>query len=264
MTTTKELTPAKPREMMTWTEPDGGWASDGNEDIEPTFPMVTLLQPMSQVASARPGWFFHSDTEKQTPDFDGVLLVRRQTRAMFVKGDDKPICRSDDGMTPAPRQKLWTLSAGTELLYDSGEKKAVPGFTPSECEQCPFSVWNGDEPPLCSNAYVVIAARNGDPEDLVQIRFKGTGIKPFRQWVSRKLAPKRLPMYFFAVHLEAEEHTGPSRKWWQPVFSSHPLEETDARTYSDIINRHRARIERAVQEAGGEVAEWDDGDAPFE
>ena len=263
MTTTKELTPAEPREMMAWTPPSDGWASDGNEDIEPTFPMVTLLQPMSQVSNARAGWFHHSDTEQQTPDFDGVLLVRRQTRAMFVKGDEKPICRSDDGVVPAPRQRLWAMEPGDRITFESGKDFGVP-MAPRDCEACPFSVWNGDEPPLCSNSYVVIAARNGDPDDLVQIRFKGTAIKPFRQWVSKKLAPKRLPMYFFAIHLEAEEHTEPSRKWWQPVFRSAPLEETDARVYSEIINRHRARIERAVQEAGGEVEAWDDDDAPFE
>ena len=256
-----DLIPAEQKELTTWTPPDGGWASDGNEDIPPAFPIVSILQPMSQVKNAIGGFFYHSDTEEQFDAFDGVLLVRRETRAMFVKGDDKPICRSDDGRVAAPRQRLWQMEPGDRLTFESGETYGVP-MVPKGCDQCPFSAWVGDSPPLCSNSYVVIAARNGDPEDLVQLRLKGTSIKPFRQWISRKLAPKREPMFFHQVHLTTEEHVGPSRKWHQLVIESSKLTEDDARAYSEVINAHRARIEHAVVEAGGDVTEWIEEDQP--
>ncbi len=262
---TQALINADAKAITEWTAPDGGWASDGNEDIAPAFPIVSIVQTTSQITKPIPGFFYHSDTEDQTADFDGVLLVRRENRAMFVKGDDKPICRSDDGRNPAPNQRLWAMEPGSRVAFESGESYGVP-MKPNGCDNCPFSVWNGDQPPLCSNSYVIIAARNGDPEDLVQLRLKGTSIRPFRQWVARKLAPKRLPMFFFQVHLTTEEKTAPSRKWHQLVIESNPMEESDARTYSEVINAHRARIEHAVREAGGEVEAWEEPDEemPFE
>lgn len=260
---TQALINAEAKSLTDWEAPNGGWASDGNEDIPPAFPIVSIVQPMSQIPKAMAGWFFHSDTEEQTADFDGVLLVRRETRALFVEGDDKPICRSDDGRNPAPNQRLWNPEF--EGFVAQGRKWVAPPVKGS-CDNCPFSLWTGDTPPICSNSYVIIAARNGAPEDLVQLRLKGTSIKPFRQWVSRKLAPKRLPMFFFQVHLTTEEKTAPSKKWHQLIIESSPLDESDVRTYSDVINAHRARIEHAVKEAGGEVEEWQDDaeEMPFE
>lgn len=263
---TQALTSAEPKAMTEYVAPDGGWNSDGNEDIPPSFPIVSIVQPMSQIPKAMPGWFFHSDTEEQTADFDGVFLVRRETRAMFVDGDDKPVCRSDDGQNPAPRQRLWNMEAGSRISINK-QTHGVPPIAPRDCANCPFSDWGDGVPPLCGNQYVVIAARNGDPEDLVQVRLKGTSIKPFRQWISKKLAPKRFPMFFFQVHLETEEHTEPSKKWHQLTIQSAALSEADARTYNNVLNLHRARIEHAVKEAGGEVEEWvtdDAEDMPFE
>lgn len=261
---TTSLVPKEQQELTAWTPPEGGWASDGNEDIAPAFPIVSILQPMSQVAKAIPGFFYHSDTEEQSGEFDGVLLVRRETRAMFVNGDDKPICRSDDGKVPAPRQKLWQLDAGSRVTVGNADY-GVPPVAPKDCANCVFSDWGDGVPPLCGNSYVIIAARNGDPEDLIQLRLKGTSIRPFKQWVSKKLAPRREPMYFHQVHLTTEEHTEPGRKWHQLVIASSKLDEADAQMYSEVINAHRARIETAVTAEGGAVDEWEDpADLAFE
>ena len=262
-----QVIPAETTAMSEWLAPEGGWASDGNEDIAPAFPIISIVQPMTQIQGGIPGFFHHSDSGDQTGDFDGVLLVRRETRALFAKGDEKPVCRSDDGRNPVPHQRLWEMETVT---LENGDRKAVPMLaTQPNCANCPFAQWGGkygDEPPPCSNSYIVIAARNGDPEDLVQVRIKGTSIKPFRQWVSRKLAPKRIPMFFFQVHLTTEEKTAPTRKWYQLVIESAPLNADDARVYSHIINAHRARIEQAVRESGGEVEEWAEPleEMPFE
>lgn len=256
---TQELVQAETKEMTAYAPPDGGWADDGNADIAPAFPIVSILQPMSQVVNAVAGWFHHSDTDEIASDFDCVPLVKRETRAMFVDNDDKPICRSDDGIVPAPRQRLWNMEAGIRVKVN-GASLGVPPVTPRDCANCPFSDWNGAEPPVCGNSYQIIVARNGDPDDLVQLRLKGTSIKPYRDFVRKKLAPRRIPMFFFQFHLTTEEKTAPSRKWYQLVIDAAPLTENDARTYSEVISQHRARIETAVKEAGGEVEEWvDDG-----
>jgi hypothetical protein len=262
-----DIVPTGQKELTAWTPPPGGWASDGNEDIPPAFPIVSIVQPMSQIAMPVPGWWYHSDTGEQTGEFVGVLLVRRETRAMFVKGDDKPICRSDDGKVPVARTRLWEMEPGDRLAFENGENYGVP-LKPKDCDDCPFSVWRGSDPPLCGNSYIIIAARNGDQDDLVQVRLKGTSIKPFRQWIRTKLAPKREPMYFYEVRLTTEEKQAPSRKWHQLVIEANPLTEAEAQQYSIILGEHRARIEHAVREAGGEVEQWIDPDGaedmPFE
>ena len=261
---TQAIVSAEPKPVTDYTPPEGGWASDGNEDIPPAFPIVSIVQPMTQLKNAIPGWFYASDTEECTSDFDCVPLVRRETRALFVEGDDKPWCRSDDGRVPAPRQKLWNLEAGSRITVGK-DSHGVPPIAPKDCANCVFSDWGDGAPPMCGNAYAIIAARNGDPDDLVQLRIKGTSIRPFRQWVSRKLAPKRLPMFFFQLHLTTEEHTEPGRKWHQMVIESSPLNEADARIYNDVISAHRARIETAVRETGAEVDAWEDpADLAFE
>lgn len=231
----------EPKELVAY---EGQLPSDGNEDVPPAFPIVSIVQPMSQIPKAIPGWFYHSDTGEQAAEFDGVLLYRKDTRAMFIDGDDKPVCRSNDGKTPARNQRLWTM----ETIKLNGSQHAVPPVAPANCANCVFSDWGDGAPPVCGNAYVIIAARNGDPEDLVQLRLKGTSIKPFRQWVSKTLAPHRLRMYQHQVHLETEEKTGPSRKWHQLVITSHPVEDMDdVLTYASLLGQHQERIDEAVE-----------------
>ena len=261
-----ELVTTESKTVTNYTAPPAGWNSDGNEDIQPAFPTVSIVQPMTQIEKAIPGWFYHSDTEEQTGDFDGVFLLRRETRAMFVNDDENPVCRSDNGKVPAPRQRLWNMEAGARIGINK-QTYGVPPIAPKDCANCVFSDWGDGVPPLCANQYVIIAARNGDPDDLVQVRLKGTSIKPFRQWVAKKLAPKGLGMYFFQVHLETEERTEPTKKWHQVVISSSQMTERDALVFNDILTLHRARIEHTVKEAGAEVEGWaDDGNefVPFE
>lgn len=261
----KDLTQLVQKTETAVTEWAGKWADDGNSDIPPTFPIVSICQPMTQTKGAVAGWFQHSDTGECTSDFDGVLLIRRETRAMFVDNDEKPICRSDDGREPAPRQRLWQMEPGSRISINK-QTHGVPPVAPRDCANCPFSDWGDGLPPLCGNQYVIIAARNGDPEDLVQLRLKGTSIRPYRQWVSRKVLPQRRPMYSFQVHLTTEEHVEPSKKWYQLVIDSYDMTREEAMTFSAVIDAHRARIEHAVKEAGGEVEEWQDDaeEMPFE
>ena len=235
-----QLITSEPKGLVTY---DGSLPSDGNEDVPPAFPIVSIVQPMSQIPKAVPGWFYHSDREEQTAEFDGVLLYRKDTRAMFVDGDDRPVCRSNDGKVPARNQRLWTM----ERFRLNGSDHAVPPVAPSSCANCIFSDWGDGAPPVCGNAYAIIAARNGDPEDLVQLRLKGTSIKPFRQWVSKTLAPHGLRMYQHQVHLETEEKTVPSRKWHQLVVSSQAIEDMDlVLTYAEILGQHQDRIAEAI------------------
>ena len=261
-----QVIPAEPSAVVRYDTPDGGWM-DGNDDIEPAFPMVTIMQPMSQVEGNMPGFFFHSDTGEITSDFDCVPLVRHQTRALFVKGDDKPLCRSADNKAPLPLQRLWALPAGSKLSVGNRERQKPDMPQPLNCAACPFSEWGGEfgaEPPLCGNADVIVVARNGDVNDLAMLRIKGTSLKPYRDWVKRKVLPRRLPSYAFSLHLETEEHVEPGRKWYQLIVRAAELSKAETYEYHAVVQAFRARIETAVRDSGGDVEEWADENTPFE
>lgn len=237
--------------VTTWAPPAGGWEDDGNSDIAPSFPTITIVQPTSRMPGAERhvGEFWHSDRETYEAELSVVGLVKRETRALFEDGSDTPVCMSADGKAPQPNMKLW----GQEFVKTRDGSKGVPfGTAPSACDMCPFSMWVGDTPPICQSSYVILVDRGDD--DLAQLRIKGKSVKPYREFVKRRLAPKRLPLFTFRLHLAAEVRSDVGKKWAELVVSGEPLSQSDAVRYNEILRAHRARFEQAV--ASG--VEWDD------
>lgn len=226
-------------EVATWTPPQGGWSSDGNDDIAPAHPMISLTPPISATKEKPAGEFWHSDQEVSTPKLDVVILFRRDTRALFEKGNTEPICRSDDGKRPARDMPLWELE---EVVLDKQGKVSVPRF-PGQCSICPFSEWVDDAPPACSNSYVLLVDRGNN--DLAQLRIKGTSIKPYRDFIAKKPAGK--PTYFFRTTITAEEKTKGTNRWYQMAFKAVPLEEEEARRY-DALLRSQMHFEPVLDE----------------
>ena len=252
--------------VVAYETPDGGW-QDGNDDLAPAFPMVTIMQPMSQVKGNTPGFFFHSDTGEVTSNLFCVPLTRTRTRAIFTMGDEKPLCRSFDAVVPAPRQRLWQAPLlGGERITLANAPHRVPPVAPANCASCIFSDWggpNGDEAPPCKEADLIVIARNADIGDLAMLRINGTSLKPYRDWIKNRVLPKRLPSYAFSLDLETVEMNKPGKKWWQLVVRSNELTLAEQWSYYTVVKEFRTRIETAVKEAGGEVEEWVD-DQPFE
>jgi len=242
-------------EVVAYTAPEGGWESDGNEDIAPSFPTITIVQPTSRMAGAEKhvGEFWHSDRESYEATLNVVGLVKRETRALFGEGSDTPLCMSADGKAPQPNMALWRM----ETVRTRDGVQGVPfGSAPSSCEMCPFSQWMGEAPPICQSSYVILVDRGDD--DLAQLRIKGKSVKPYREFVKRRLAPKRLPLFTFRLRLSAEVRTDVGKKWAELVVAGEPLSATDAVRYNEILRAHRARFEQAV--ASG--VEWDDEQHP--
>ena len=96
--------------LANYTAPEGGWESDGNEDIAPSFPVITIVQPTSRMPGAEKhvGEFWHSDRETFGATLDVVGLVKRETRAIFEEGSDTPACMSIDGKVPQANMPLWS------------------------------------------------------------------------------------------------------------------------------------------------------------
>lgn len=239
--------------IVEYAEPEGGWESDGNEDIQPSFPIISIVQPTSRAQGAEKhiGEFFHSDTETYSPTLDVVALVRHETRALFEEGKDRPACMSVDGKAPRPNQPLWKQ----ESVTTRDGIKAVTMNQPTACDRCPFAEWMGDQPPICGVNNILLVERGED--DLAQLRFGGKSIKPYRQFVARKLAPKRLPLFTQRLHLETEIKTEPSKKWAELTITATPLSPQDAAHYNGILRAQRARFEKTMAEQG-DVIEWND------
>jgi len=252
---TTALTNKETGEIVAYTPPEGGWQSDGNEDIAPSFPTITIVQPTSRMANAEKhvGEFWHSDREAFEATLSVVGLVKRETRALFEEGSDAPACMSLDGKVPQSNMPLWNKE--TINLRD-GEHAVPFAVAPSACEMCPFAQWPGETPPACQASYVILVDRGDD--DLAQLRIKGKSIKPYREFVKRKLAPKRLPLFLFRLTLSNRIHSEPGKKWAELEIAAEALSEPEALHYNEILRAHRARFETAVAHG----VEWDDESAP--
>lgn len=249
--TTTALAPATETAVAeTWQ--DFTWESDGTEDIAPSFPIIKIVQPTSTMEgnADHMGYFWRSDTEGYYKDLEVVALFKKNTRAYFEQGKDQPSCASDDGVYPRPNQPVWS---------ENGQ--AQPQF----CDQCPLSVWKGDEPPQCRASMVVLVEHEGE---LAQLRIGGASIKPFKQFVAKKLVPKKLPLFSQRLTLETEAKTKPGKKWFQLVVKADPLSMEEAKRFNGVLQYERGRFEEAVRETHdvepqAEGVEWGDGEEPF-
>ena len=126
-----------------------GFASDGTEDIAPSFPIIKIVTATSQMdgASKHVGEFFRSDTEEYFPELEVVPLFQKTTRAVFAEGSDQPLCRSDNGIEPMPYQQLWSQRT---FRTNNKQDHEVPDIDqPKSCATCPLGEWTNDEPPVC-------------------------------------------------------------------------------------------------------------------
>lgn len=226
-------------EITTWTPPQGGWASDGTEDLPTRHPMISLTAPIAATKEKPAGEFFHSDTEKSEAALEVVMLYVREERVMFEEGTSEPVCRSADGKVPLADMPLWEM----ERVTLKHGPVAVLDF-PGTCGNCPFSEWIDGKAPPCSNGYVLLVDR-GDG-DLAQLRVRGTSIKPFKDWIAKK--PRNKPIYFFRTTITAEDKTKGTNRWFEMRFKAVPLEEEEVRRYDLLLKSQTHRFEPAPED----------------
>lgn len=231
-----------------------GFASDGTEDIAPSYPIIKIVQSTSSMpgASKHAGEFYRSDTEEYIDPLEVVALVQKNTRAYFKEGEQQPSCRSDDSIAPAPNQPLWEATR-----------------QPALCKECPFSQWGGDgTPPACRQSIVVLVD-TGDG-DLAQLRLGGKSMGVWKGFVARRLKPRKQPLCSQRLSLTTVEKSEPGKKWQELVIDATPLSRDDALVYNAVLQYERGRFEQAVRESHeaeeGAVSDngWEDGKAPIE
>ena len=235
-------------ELVSWKDVD--WEDDGTGDITPAFPLIKVVQRMSNMegASKHSGDFWHSDREGEEA-FESTLgvvpLVKRDTRAYFPEGGgEKPLCMSADGRVPLPNQPLWAT------------KDAPLSAQPTACSFCPLSMWDDvtGKPPKCKESKVLLVVR--DDKTLAQLRLGGTSIKPFERYVAKALKPKGLPMYAKRFIFTTTERHKDAKTWSEVEVYGEPLSIDEAKGYAAMLRAERARFESTLQDS--EVSAWQD------
>lgn len=229
------------------------WESDGTEEIAPSFPVIKIVQPTSSMEGSgkKGGEFWRSDNEEYYPTLDVVALFSKTTRAYFEEAADQPACASNDGIAPRPNQPLW-----------EGKEQ------PRACASCPFSEWGEDgTPPRCKESLAVLVDHDGE---LAQLRIGGKSMKPFKNFVARKLKPKKLPLCSQRLHLYTEEKTEPQKKWFELRIDAEQLKPTDASVYNAVLAYERGRFMEAASGDEPEIHDvtpggdgWGDGSQSY-
>ncbi len=247
-------------EIVSWD--DLQWEDTGIGNVAPSFPIIKIVQGTSTMEGAgkHGGDFWRSDTEEYASTLDVVPLLRRETRALFEQGNNSPICMSPDGVKPLANQPVWMSTNITTI--DMGQKgiHPVPEFAPDNCASCPFSQWGEDgAPPLCGSSDVLLVDVDGD---LAQLRIGGKSIGVVKNFIRRRLATKRLPLFAFRLRLSTVEKSEPGKKWHELVIVPEALTPTEARQYNDLLAQYRSAFDARLREKDETAVEWPSDVAP--
>lgn len=134
---------------------------------------------------------------------DVVLLAYPPSRSWWERsideggGGGRPDCSSLDMVAPLPTSKM----RQSDL-----------------CANCPQAKWGDDnERPRCTESVNVLAYDRA-LDRFVWLRFAGTALRPFRDYVSA-LASRRLPVFATATSIELEERKEGALEWLVPKFA---------------------------------------------
>lgn len=181
----------------------------GFEDLTPddfSLPRLILVQSQHahEDAENNIGSWYRTDTNEHVKNPHILVIGIAKSRAMFDENfsrDAKPLCRSDNGLTPRDEYIGTDIGGGF--------------FAPDNCAACLYSNWDGNNPPRCQ------LADNwaGLTEDAAPIvfRLKGSGYKVSRQLktTARVTQAKREPLF---IELGSQKVTGDSGVYYAPTF----------------------------------------------
>lgn len=166
----KALTTATPQQLDAPLE-----GLDGFDASDMVIPRLKLIQPTSREATdgdASPGVLLCNLSGASYEQIRFVPLFMRKGRVLFVEGDERPTCASDDNVTPSAR------------IEQPIKKK---------CAGCPRQEWIDGVPPDCAMVYSIFALNLDAGEAPFILQCKGTAIKPTKKLISyftlRKLSP---------------------------------------------------------------------------
>lgn len=172
-------------------------------------------------------------------ELEVVLLAYPPSRAWWEVsiedgGGGTPDCRSHDMIVPDPTS---------------------PNRQAPTCAACPHSKWGDNrERPACAESVNVVAyetpyERNGvaGGDRFVWLRFAGTGLKPFKDYISY-LESRRMVSFAVTTKVTLEENSRDALRWLTPKFAmGERLTPDQVRPMRDVA--------KAAMEAWREVAD---------
>lgn len=175
-----------------------------------------------------------------------VILAMPPSRAWWAKSIDEggggpPDCRSINMLAPTD---------------DSPDKQSPT------CGACKHSKWGEDnERPACAESVNVVAF-DIEVGQFVWLRFGGTALKPFRDYVSA-LRSRGLKHFQVATSIKLEERTRDKLEWLVPHFQiGDHLTADEVRPMREIAQRAKESFDQVAQEMAGQARATEAG--PFD
>lgn len=188
------------------------------------------------------GWIDDLSGEAFT-ELEFVILAYPPSRAFWIKTIDEggggvPDCRSHDMVMP---------------------ESSSPAPQAQFCAACPHAQWtenkDGDrQRPRCAESINVVAFDVADAGRFVWLRFAGTGIRPFKEWVSY-LASKRMQPFMVTTKATLEKQKDGSLEWLTPRFSmGRALTPDEVRPMRDVAKAAMQAYEQVADEMAKDEA----------
>lgn len=117
------------------------------------------------------------------------------------------------------------------------------------CGACPHSRWGPDgERPRCSESVNVLAIDIKD-ERFFWLRFAGTALKPFQQYVSYLASKHRLPSFAAATHVVLKEETKGKYEFLVPQFEMvEQMEPAAVKPWREVARQAMASWQQIAEE----------------
>ena len=163
-------------------------------------PWVKIVQPLTRDEGAVEGNFYRVALNENAPVLDVIMVSVKKGRSLWEKGKfDAPICKSLNGLTPAPE-----FMGKFSTICKTKDGVAV----------CPKAQWVNRRCE-CDETYTVLCI-DLDP-DMMQpflMTISGTSIKPLRKVFSSFKMRGQGRMYLFNVTLGLEKRSDESGKYY--------------------------------------------------
>jgi hypothetical protein len=223
--------------------------SDGSEELMPTWPQIKLIQGTTrgvQDSTKHMGEWYHTDREQFDPLLEVIPLRMTDQRTLFGTNDVTPLCSAPDGKYPLPNQKLWTMPT---VEVRGGKTLGVPKTQPMSCAECPFSQFGlNNAAPVCNESILLMVMRDDD-QSFAQVRIGGTGLKPFRSTVRRRLVyrNRRVPLFTHLFTFGSEAIESGNKKWMQLTVNVAPLSADQVREMVGLATAMQESMQSEIE-----------------
>lgn len=261
--------PEAPGEVQEWSAADwGDFALP--EGIAPILPEIRIVQKatpsMGPESGKHGGDFWLSDSGTFEPELTGTIILVSASKVLFDEDiPNQPVCSSLDGRVPRPGGSVWEKGTIRLKGMKEGEHAEVPMTrAPAACATCPFNIWIDRRPPPCRDSYLALFEHR-DSGNLYRLRFNGTSIGPFRNWLGhlagssarRGGGGKTRPPASQVIRLYTTmgESKDLNTTWYEAridTVGDTPAE--DAQSYRELIQQIRPSFQRTLEETASDLA----------